>query len=67
MENEQKVSCNPLEGIVALPLAEYTRLVEEFTVNNIIRNYLAEEKTVGSSYVDGDFLRRVLGIDRKED
>ena len=63
MENAQKVSCNSSYGIITLPIEEYTRLVAESTINNIIRNYLSEEKRPGSSYVDGSFLCRVLGVD----
>lgn len=61
MENAQKVSCNSSYSIVTLPIEEYTRLVAESTINNIIRNYL-EEKLLSSSYVDGIFLGKVLGI-----
>lgn len=67
MENTQKVSCNSLDGIVALPLVEYTRLVRESTCNNIIREFIAEEgKNSKTGYVDGDFIRRILSIGSKE-
>lgn len=68
MEKEREICCNPLEGIVALPLAEYNKLVRESACNSIIREYLAEEgkdkDEIG--YVDGNFIRRVLGVDSKE-
>lgn len=56
---DRDTRCNPLEGLVVVPLDEYRHLVYEEARNDIVRHLLMAEKT---AYTDTTALRIALGI-----
>lgn len=56
---DKDTRCNPLDGLVVVPLDEYRHLVYEEARSDIVRHLLMNEE---SSYIDTNALRIAMGL-----